>query len=217
MTMQNAVFVLDTTKRPLAPCRPARARQLLREGNAAVFRRYPFTLIQKVATPAAVVPDLRLKLDPGNKTTGNALTTVEGRVLFAAELQHRGAVIKEALESRRAQRRGRRHRQTRYRAPRFLHRAGGWLPPSLQHRVATAMTRVRRLGRYAPVAELAVERVKFDLQQMQGPEISGVAYHRGARHPHYAITTVQRAAALRAGASAVDSRELVRMARVRRP
>lgn len=29
-TMNNVVFVLDTEKRPLTPCRPAQARWLLR-------------------------------------------------------------------------------------------------------------------------------------------------------------------------------------------
>ncbi|MBU52303.1 MAG: HNH endonuclease, partial [Deltaproteobacteria bacterium] len=29
------------------PCHPARARQLMRKGRAAVYRRYPFTIIIK--------------------------------------------------------------------------------------------------------------------------------------------------------------------------
>jgi hypothetical protein len=33
------VFVVDTERRPLAPCHPARARRLLTEGKAAVWRR----------------------------------------------------------------------------------------------------------------------------------------------------------------------------------
>ena len=37
------VFVLDTGRKPLDPCSPARARILLAKGRAAVFRRYPFT------------------------------------------------------------------------------------------------------------------------------------------------------------------------------
>ena len=54
------VFVLDTEKRPLSPCHPARARKLLTEGKAAVFRRYPFTIILKrVATDAAGDPERR--------------------------------------------------------------------------------------------------------------------------------------------------------------
>jgi hypothetical protein len=33
------VFVVDKDKQPLMPCQPARARQLLRSGQAAVYRR----------------------------------------------------------------------------------------------------------------------------------------------------------------------------------
>ena len=39
------VFVLNHDKSPLAPCHPARARQLLRDGKAAIWRKYPFTVI----------------------------------------------------------------------------------------------------------------------------------------------------------------------------
>ena len=41
----NRVFVLDENKRPLMPCRPARARRLLDAGKAAVYRGVPFTSI----------------------------------------------------------------------------------------------------------------------------------------------------------------------------
>lgn len=34
----NSVFVLSNTKKPLMPCRPARARKLLTAGRAAVYR-----------------------------------------------------------------------------------------------------------------------------------------------------------------------------------
>jgi 5-methylcytosine-specific restriction endonuclease McrA len=39
------VFVLEAARRPLAPCRPARARRLLARQQAAVWRAQPFTLI----------------------------------------------------------------------------------------------------------------------------------------------------------------------------
>jgi len=67
------VFVLDTDKKPLDPIHQAKARQLLRNKKAAVFRRFPFTLIVKEAKPDAPVSPLRLKIDPGAKTTGFAL------------------------------------------------------------------------------------------------------------------------------------------------
>ncbi|MBF0201137.1 MAG: RRXRR domain-containing protein [Desulfamplus sp.] len=34
------VFVLDSNKHPLTPCKPARARILLSQGKAAVYRNY---------------------------------------------------------------------------------------------------------------------------------------------------------------------------------
>lgn len=126
--MQNSVFVLDTNKQPLSPCRPSVARKLLRDGKAAVYRRFPFTIILKRAVELAEpVPAITVKVDPGSKTTGIALVQ-DGKVVFAAELEHRGQAIKDALESRRAIRRGRRQRNTRYRQARFLNRTRpkGW-------------------------------------------------------------------------------------------
>jgi len=177
----NSVFVLDTTKKPLTPCSPARARALLRDGKAAVWRTAPFTLILKVAMPDAVVKPITVKIDPGSKQTGLALVDADGRVVFAAVLEHRGKAIKAGLESRRSLRRGRRGRNTRYRAARFNNRIRpeGWLPPSLHHRVETTLTWVNRFRRWCGVEKISVERVKFDMQLMRNPEISGVEYQQG--------------------------------------
>jgi len=177
----NHVFVVDTKHRPLSMCHPARARTLLKEGKAAVLRAAPFTIILKEEKPDAVIKPMTAKLDPGSKTTGMALVDSNGRVLFAAELEHRGSAIRAALDARRLVRRGRRNRNTRYREARFdnRRRPEGWLPPSLQHRVATTMTWIERFRRFCEVEELAVERVKFDMQLMRNPEISGVEYQQG--------------------------------------
>jgi RRXRR protein len=43
--MSNFVFVIDTNKTPLDPVPPGQARRLLSQGKAAVYRRYPFTII----------------------------------------------------------------------------------------------------------------------------------------------------------------------------
>ncbi len=43
-------FVLDKDRKPLMPCHAARARKLLKKGKAAVFRRFPFTIILKERT-----------------------------------------------------------------------------------------------------------------------------------------------------------------------
>jgi 5-methylcytosine-specific restriction endonuclease McrA len=180
--MSNLVFVLDTQKRPLSPIRPGLARKLLSNGKAAVFKRYPFTLILKVEVIAPQKP-ITLKLDPGSKTTGIALVQGED-VIFGAELTHRGQAIKASLESRCSLRRVRRNRQTRYRKAKFSNRTRpkGWLAPSLQHRVETTLTWVTRLTKVAPIASITQELVRFDLQQLENPEISGIEYQQGVLH-----------------------------------
>ncbi|MBP7414194.1 MAG: HNH endonuclease [Giesbergeria sp.] len=190
-----AVFVLDTQGQALMPCTEKRARLLLARGRARVHRLVPMVirLTDRTADSCAFQP-LRLKLDPGSKTTGLALvrdTQVidkqTGEVQTAAvvlnlmELVHRGKQISEALTARRQMRR-RRRSQLRHRAPRFLNRGNqqrGWLAPSLQHRVDTCMAWVQRIQRWAPVTALSSELVRFDMQALQNPEISGVEYQQG--------------------------------------
>jgi hypothetical protein len=63
---------------------------LLRRGKAAVWRGFPFTIILKAAEPDARVQPLRLKLDPGSRSSGLAIIDdSKGRVIFAAEIIHR--------------------------------------------------------------------------------------------------------------------------------
>ena len=45
--MSNFVFVLDTNKQPLEPVEPGQARRLLKLAQAAVYLRYPFTIIAR--------------------------------------------------------------------------------------------------------------------------------------------------------------------------
>ena len=177
--MSNYIFVIDSNKQPLSPCHPSVARKLLTSGQAAVFRRYPFTIILKKEVTATPQP-IEIKIDPGSKTTGIAL--VQGnKVIFGAELTHRGQAIKASLESRRILRRNRRNRHTRYRRARFLNRTKpkGWLAPTLTHRVLTTLTWVNKFIRLAPISSIAFELVRFDLQLMENPEISGIEYQQG--------------------------------------
>jgi 5-methylcytosine-specific restriction endonuclease McrA len=180
-----AVFVLDRFGRPVMPCTEKRARLLLERGRARVHRVLPFVirLVDRAADCCRYQP-LRLKLDPGSKTTGMALVREFNggiAVLNLFDLMHRGRQISEALTSRRNLRRARRGRKTRYRAPRFLNRRkpDGWLAPSLQHRIDTIMAWVQRIVRWAPVTALSTELVRFDMQAMENPEISGVEYQQG--------------------------------------
>jgi 5-methylcytosine-specific restriction endonuclease McrA len=176
------VFVVDTEKRPLNPVHPGQARRLLRAGQAAVWRRYPFTIIVKQALPNVPVEPLRLKFDPGSKTTGVAIINdVRGQVVAAAEITHRGQQIHDSLVARRAVRHSRRSRHTRYRPARFdnRRRPDGWLAPSLESRIQNILTWTARLQRLCPITAVSLELVKFDTQLMQHADISGVEYQQG--------------------------------------
>lgn len=174
------VFVLDSSKKQLNPTHPARARKLLKQGKAAVFKRYPFTIILKEEVERANNQELRIKIDPGAKTTGLAVLRKEV-VLWAAELTHRGFQIRDALTSRRQSRRSRRNRKTPYRQPRFNNRvrSNEWLPPSLISRVDNILTWVKRLLKLSPITAISTELVRFDTQLMQNLEISGIDYQQG--------------------------------------
>ena len=195
----SKVSVLDTNKRVLEPCHPAVARRLLREGKAAVFKRYPFTIILKREVVEPKTTDYTLSVDPGSRCTGLAITDSENNIVACFELHHRGQAIKKRLSDKSGYRRSRRTRKLRYRQPRWANRSRkapvltpdgwqyqsfgqsseGWIAPSLMSRVFNIHTWVNRLSKAYPITQLAVEHVKFDTQLMENPEISGVEYQRG--------------------------------------
>ncbi|MBD0263438.1 MAG: HNH endonuclease, partial [Tolypothrix sp. Co-bin9] len=178
--MSNFVFLIDVNKQPLDPIPPGQGRRLLNQGHAAVYRRYPFTLILKKIVSDPKIQPHQLKIDPGSKTTGLAILQGD-KVIWGAELTHRGQQIKNDLESRRAIRRGRRNRKARYRKPRFLNRTRqkGWLPPSLESRIKNTLTWVNKIIKYVPIVGISQELVKFDFQAMENPEFSGKEYQQG--------------------------------------
>ena len=177
------VLVLDKNREPLMPCHPARARELLKAGKAAVWRRYPFTIILK-EREGGDTQSVQIKIDPGSKTTGIALVGDFKRgkkVLWGANLKHRGMAIKLGLESRRNLRSSRRNRKLRHRPARFLNRTKpkGWLAPSLMHRVLKVEAWVTRLAKWTPASKISFELVRFDTQKMENPEINGIEYQQG--------------------------------------
>ena len=164
--MQHALVVSKTNK-PLMPCHPARARELLKKGKAVVLRRYPFT-IKLTNRSEGNIQSIDLKIDPGSKTTGIALVTytrLSGlKVVLGINLIHRGHQISQLLTGRAMSRRSRRQRKTRYRKARFLNRTKpkGWFPPSIRSRLDNVLQWVYRLFKWSPVSAIAYEHVKFN-------------------------------------------------------
>ena len=181
----TSVFVVDKNNVALMPCKPGRARVLLEKKRADVYKMHPFT-IRILDREEGVLQEIELKVDPGSKTTGFALM-VKGVVrgwfcIEASEMSHRGQQIRKSLLSRSQLRRGRRSRKIRYRQPRFSNRTKpkGWLPPSLQSRVDNVVAFCRKIAQVCPLTVIPVEQVRFDMQLMENPEISGVQYQQGA-------------------------------------
>ncbi len=186
--MKNRVFVLDRRGHPLMPCTAKKARLLLSKGRARVHRYVPFTIriVDRLLEDSALQP-VQIKLDPGSKATGIAVvrgeysdfTAIHG--LYLMELEHRGQRISLQLQQRSMYRRNRRSRKTRYRKARFSNRTKpkGWLAPSLVHRIQSTMSWVRRFQKLVPVTALAQELVRFDTQQLENPDISGIEYQQG--------------------------------------
>ena len=176
------VFVLNKDKRPLNPCHPARARKLLKQGEAVIHKKHPFTIrlkeLKEIEDHAKA--EYRLKIDYGSHHTGLAILKNNKEVIWLAELQHK-TNVKKKMDDRRAFRRRRRNKNLRYRKPRFSNRkrTKGWLPPSLQSRVNNIETWVKRLFKTCPITHISYENAKFDTQLMRDPEISGIKYQQG--------------------------------------
>ena len=89
--------------------------------------------------------------------------------------------MKARLDQRRACRRSRRQRHTRYRplGSSIDEGACGWLPPSLESRISKCADVGRTFASLCPVGALSLELVKFDTQKLENPEISGIEYQQG--------------------------------------
>ena len=183
MDVQSRVFVLSNTLKPLMPCHPARARELLCKGKAAVYRMHPFTIILKYRSDGNTQPTL-LKVDPGSKGTGLAIVSQflhKGWTkIVGINLKSRVDSIRQSLLSRKGYRRLRRSK-LRYRPKRFNNRTRhkDWLPPSMSHLVAIHDTQVRRLTKLCPLDRASLEVAQFDTQLLQGNIKSKDDYQSG--------------------------------------
>jgi len=75
------VYVINRHGKPLMPCRPQKARKLLKEQKAKVIKRTPFT-IQLLYGSSGYKQDVTLGVDAGSKTTGVSATT-ENKEVFS--------------------------------------------------------------------------------------------------------------------------------------
>ena len=173
------VYVLNKDGHPLMPTeRHGKVRRMLRNGEAKVITRCPFT-IQLLYESEDKLQEITLGVDSGSRKIGLSATT-ESKVLYEAEVELRND-IGELLAMRRELRRSRRNRKTRYRQPRFSNRTRTerWLAPSVSQKVQTHLNVVEKVCRILPISKIVIETASFDIQKIKNPEISGTGYQQG--------------------------------------
>ena len=190
--MQYA-YVLNKRGEPLMPCSPGKARILLKQQKACVVKRTPFT-IKLLHGSAGYKQPITLGVDAGSKHVGLSAST-EKRELYSEEFTPRNDVV-ELLSTRRQNRRSRRNRKTRYRAPRFNNRVHskhkGWLAPSVEVKIQEHITVIKRICRILPVTLVRVETAEFDTQRLKAmlagkPLPVGTDYQLGEMYDEYNV------------------------------
>ena len=173
------VYILNQNGKPLMPCKPFRARKLLRQNKAKVVKPEPFT-IQLLHGSSGYKQEITLGVDAGSKAVGLSATTNK-KELFSAEVQLRNDIV-DLLSTRRQNRRTRRNR-LRFRKPRFLNRVKsknkGWLAPSIENKIQTHLTIVGNVHKILPVSKIIVEVASFDIQKIKNPTVSSKEYQQG--------------------------------------
>lgn len=161
------------------PCKEAKARKLLKENKAKIYKKEPFT-IQLLFICENQTQDITLGVDAGSKHIGLSATTKE-KELYAADVELRNDIV-DLLSTRRQNRRTRRNR-LRYRKPRFNNRVhskkNGWLAPSVEQKIQTHFKVVEDIHKLLPITKIVVETASFDIQKIKNPEIHNEEYQQG--------------------------------------
>jgi len=176
------VFVLDKSKKPLDMISNAEARILLRKKLAVIHKVYPFTIRLRDNSCGSDDKTYTVKIDPGSKTTGIAIVDNKDSVVMLAEIEHRGHIVKKNMDSRRAVRRSRRNRKTRYRPARFLNRTKpkGWIAPSIKSRADNVINFIKKYKKLININKVMIENVSFDVAQMSSDDnLVGIDYQQG--------------------------------------
>jgi hypothetical protein len=185
------VYVINQNGNPLMPCKPAKARKLLRDGKAKPVKRVPFTIKLTWDCEENVQP-VTLGIDSVRKITGFC-AIANGEILMSGYINHRTNVTKN-LQTRAANRRQRRRRLW-YRPPRFDNRASssqrGRLPPSIKTNADEIIRVVNKLP--LPITSIIIEDVLIDIARLNDPKLKGEAYQKSNRlHENLRLATLLR-------------------------
>ena len=179
------VHVLNHEGKPLMPCSPGKARNLLKSGVAKVVSREPFT-IRLFFGSSGFKQEVIVSCDSGSKIAAFAALS-NGKVLYLSELTLRND-IRSNMDQKRAFRRTRRSRNTRYRKPRFDNRRrDGWLTPTVRSKVDSHKRELAFIKKILPVTQVIIETASFDIHKITNPEVFSSGYQEGRQKDFYNV------------------------------
>lgn len=155
--------VLHKDGTPLTPCKPAKARKLLKGGIAEKrWNKLGQFYIQLLVETGKEAPELWLADDPGSRYDGVAIAS--DRQVQTTAMLELPTGIAEKLIKRRQLRRARRYRNCRRRPVRFDNRRvpEGWIAPSQKAKVEFRLKVIRELCKLYPIKGFLVEDVRFN-------------------------------------------------------
>lgn len=151
------VPVLSCSGKPLMPCHPARARELVRQGRAVRRFNRGLFYIQLLERKEGNIQPIAVGIDPGGKKEG---FSVKSEAHTYLNIQADALIwVKETIEVRRTMRRARRFRKTPCRKNRY-NRAKSPFPPSTKARWQWKLRLRRWLSKLFPIACFIVEDIK---------------------------------------------------------
>ena len=180
------VYVLDINGHPLMPTkRFGKVRRMLRDGQAKVVSREPFTIKLLYETKTNIIQDLTLGVDTGSSKIGCAVVDEKQNVLYLSEVEIRNDITKK-MDRRRASRKNRRNRKNRYRKARFLNRKNSIKKdrynPTLKSKFDSHVREIEFIKSILPIKLLVLETGSFDTHKLKNPNVSGWGYQKGTNY-----------------------------------
>ena len=178
-------YVLNKKGEPLMPCSERTARELLKSGKARMVSLEPFVIKLKYGS-SGYKQKITVGCDSGSKVAAFAAVT-EKKVVYLSEVKLRQD-IKSNMDQRRAFRRTRRFRKTRYRKPRFNNRKSERsLTPTVRSKVDSHKRELGYIKKCLPIQETIIETASFDIHKITNPKVSSSGYQEGRMKDFYNV------------------------------
>ena len=144
------VFVLNKNGKPLMPCKPSKARKLLKNGKAKVVNNCPFT-IKLLYGSSGYKQKIESSITSSSSKVGVSSRTND-KCIYSTEIELRQDISKR-MKRRSNYRRVRRNRKTRYRKCRFLNRKSDRrFTPTMRSKLESHEREVKRVEKILPVS-----------------------------------------------------------------